>query len=586
MLRKEAEALRDAAAEKTRQRMERDRNRASSTIAPLLAHLEEHLFDPELRYERMREIFHIRDNNRATLFRHDVGLTPAAYIRDCRFEVACRLLRDTELDVARIGSLVGYDGPNVFGAAFRRWAGMTPATYRRTERTSGAATQEGRADLPDLSPAAWRRFVEGELEKSEADRLLRFLLDLYPDSRRHLVRELLRQVHSESEGDDEKTLLVPSLRSMFARDDIERMQAEVLWEDMHRLPWSEQRDLVRHHQRFSTAALVDFLLEKSREEGRRERVRGVEIARLALEAASAQEGVGNADGTSSLKAVAWAWLGNAKRLALDFAGADQAFEAARRLLPKDAPGVQGELLVLQATLCRWQRRFQEALELADRGLPLLRENGRHELLARGLLLRGIVRRELGDLPAAVADNEAALALLDLDRDRALILTARFNLSRCLVELSSPVAEQAVTEVRALAEEMPDLASATLSVEWLEGLLAASQGQWERAQRRLEEAKDRLLESKREAAAAVLNLDLAWVYLRCGDRIAARRLVEEALPMFESLAFCDEQLAATILRDDAREIAERLQEMMALGVTSRSLQALRAVACRVADASWS
>lgn len=584
MLRTEAEAERDAAAVKTRQRIARDLRRASKVIAPLLEYIEARLFDPELRYERMREDCAIRDNNRSTLFRQEVGLTPAAYIRDCRFEVACRLLRDTDLDVARIGDLVGYRGPNVFGAAFRRWAGMTPASYRRQERRAAPAATVQRPDLPDLSPAAWRRFVEGELEEADADLLLRFLLDLYPTSRRRLVRELLRQVQIEQSAPaaGEATTLVPSLRSLFARDDIEHLMAEVVWEDIRDRPWPEQCDLVRHHLRFTTRALFQHLGERSREEGRRDRGRGIAIARLALEAASALEGAGDDAGTGPLKALAWAWLGNAKRLALDFVGADKAFSAARRRLPEDRPAESGEILSMQATLRRWQRRFEDALELASAAIPLLQASGQSEQLARTYLLRGIVNRELGDFEAAVADNELALTLVDADRLQALRLTAHFNLTRVLVDSGSPRAEQAISTLRRVAQETPR-AQELGSVDWLEGLFAASRERWGAAMEHLEAARRDLESRGRSELLAVLSLDLAQVALRRGERQEARTSVERALPVFQALAVREEYLAFAMIHEDAREIVERLQEILETGgLTTRALQALQRTANHLAD----
>jgi AraC-like DNA-binding protein len=47
-----------------------------------------------------------------------------------RKELACRLLRDTDLNVGQVAAIAGYSDPSAFGRAFRRWTGDTPAQWR------------------------------------------------------------------------------------------------------------------------------------------------------------------------------------------------------------------------------------------------------------------------------------------------------------------------------------------------------------------------------------------------------------------------------------------------------------------------
>lgn len=107
----------------------------------------------------------------------------------------------------------------------------------------------------------------------------------------------------------------------------------IVWKEIRARPWAEQVDVVRHHLRFSTRAFLYLLGEKSCEEGRKDPQAGIRIARLALEYAAAFEGEAE-DGYGVWRAVAWTWIGNAKRLALDTVGAENAFSTAKRLLPE------------------------------------------------------------------------------------------------------------------------------------------------------------------------------------------------------------------------------------------------------------
>lgn len=65
------------------------------------------------------------------VFRDAVGLSPIAYLRARRMEIACQLLRETDLKVAEIAGRVGYTEPGFFWSTFRRLIGQTPSNYRK-----------------------------------------------------------------------------------------------------------------------------------------------------------------------------------------------------------------------------------------------------------------------------------------------------------------------------------------------------------------------------------------------------------------------------------------------------------------------
>ncbi len=95
-----------------------------------------------------------------------------------------------------------------------------------------------------------------------------------------------------------------------------------VWPRLSGLPYESQRLVVQQYV-FTSPELFDLLREKSRQEGRRDRQRGIELAELALlsldvSAAALGERI------HELRALGRAWLGNAKRLALDFPGAEEA----------------------------------------------------------------------------------------------------------------------------------------------------------------------------------------------------------------------------------------------------------------------
>lgn len=62
------------------------------------------------------------------------GLTYSDVVDGTRYEIAASLLRDTRLDIARVGAMLGYRDPSSFSRAFLRWTGCAPRTFRTRER--------------------------------------------------------------------------------------------------------------------------------------------------------------------------------------------------------------------------------------------------------------------------------------------------------------------------------------------------------------------------------------------------------------------------------------------------------------------
>ena len=68
----------------------------------------------------------------------DLGLTYARLRDEVRLETACRLLDESEVNVAQAALALGYSDPAHFTRAFTRWTGSTPRAYRRRIASNGA----------------------------------------------------------------------------------------------------------------------------------------------------------------------------------------------------------------------------------------------------------------------------------------------------------------------------------------------------------------------------------------------------------------------------------------------------------------
>jgi len=68
------------------------------------------------------------------LFRVATGMPVFAWLREQRFQLACRLLAESGLDIQQIADHVGYGSAGNFTTMFRERLGVTPRDYRQAQR--------------------------------------------------------------------------------------------------------------------------------------------------------------------------------------------------------------------------------------------------------------------------------------------------------------------------------------------------------------------------------------------------------------------------------------------------------------------
>jgi PAS domain S-box-containing protein len=68
----------------------------------------------------------------ARRFREHMSLSPGEFLAQLRVSRACKLLKETPLNVNEVAMDCGYESPAAFTRAFRRQMKMTPSAFRRT----------------------------------------------------------------------------------------------------------------------------------------------------------------------------------------------------------------------------------------------------------------------------------------------------------------------------------------------------------------------------------------------------------------------------------------------------------------------
>ncbi|HEV2844133.1 MAG TPA: hypothetical protein VG477_04740, partial [Thermoanaerobaculia bacterium] len=213
-----------------------------------------------------------------------------------------------------------------------------------------------------LAPAGEERWIEDHLRSGcghcqrEVDAIL--LRALPPASR-----------PEDSPGEEEVwRRLVGLVERRLAEVAAERTDAPALVAELLGHPPADQPAVIRASARFRNVAVCELLIERSFEEGFRDSSRSVAIAELALLIADhLEEDRYGHSVVLDFRARAWAFLGNARRIAFDLAGAEEALAQAERCLEGGSadPLEEARILDLRASLLGDQGRFEQAAELLD-----------------------------------------------------------------------------------------------------------------------------------------------------------------------------------------------------------------------------
>lgn len=316
--------------------------------------------------------------------------------------------------------------------------------------------------------------------------------------------------------------------------EIERAVAPELVAGLLAHPRLDRFAVLRGLSDLHTLAVCERLVEQCYEAGWTDPARALELAELAVEVSDClpveRYGVSV---VQDLKARAWAYLGNARRLGGDLAGADQALSHAESLADDGSadPLEEARILELRAALLADQGWLEEAAEMLDLAVEIYSEVKDPHRSGRSMIGRGIVQGNAGRPERAIALIEAGLRLLESPRDRYLPRVAAYHLAWFLSDAGrADEAEEALAALRRAAVAAPEPWTG-FRLTWLEGRIAASAGRFSEAETALREARRRFLERDLGYDASLVTLDLASLYLRQGRSEEVQRLADEMFPLF-------------------------------------------------------
>jgi tetratricopeptide (TPR) repeat protein len=290
------------------------------------------------------------------------------------------------------------------------------------------------------------------------------------------------------------------------------------------------------------------------------------LARLAAEGCTAAE-AGSGPRLADLLAQSWRQYGNALRVAGRLREAREAMANAHHFREQGTgdPKLHACLLEQTTSLRIFERRFEEAVDLAEEAGRIYRELDDRSSLARTMVHRAIALIYAIDVETAVRLLNRALPWIDAGHDPHLLLAACHNLVRCYIDLGQP--EQALSIYRDLRDLYRDLHDPliVLRADWQQGQLLRDLGHLRAAETALLQARQGFAERDLFYEAAVISLDLAGIYVRLGAAPELERTVTETVPIFRALGVDREALAALIrLRSLAGHEKRALELIQGLG----------------------
>lgn len=331
----------------------------------------------------------------------------------------------------------------------------------------------------------------------------------------------------------------------------ERAVAGRRFSELLALPPRERAERLRREpDRYTGSTLAELLLEEARSCLPRRPRDAYSVAGLAR--AVLQHGAA-VPYTAELYGRALAHQANALRVQGELRRAGELFEPARFLLKSQGGGsrlTRAEIDSLEGSLCRAQRRFDEAITLLSRAVMGYALEGERLRAAGALVSLGTVYRELGELERAIETTLQACESLERGEPSVVQLFARHNLVNMLVEAGKPrEARDLLDQSAPLYERFADRLT-RLRRRWVEGHIARAEEDLATAESLYATVRDRFLAEGMAYDAALASLDLALLYATQGRTAELKRLAEEIVPVFESQDVHREAATALILFRDA------------------------------------
>jgi AraC-like DNA-binding protein len=467
-----------------------------------LLHIGNNLMNPNLDVNAARNAARLMSSSMYAIeFSRIVGMNPAVYIEHQRMELARRLLQHTQASVACIAFAVGYENANYFSNRYLKFVGHRPTIEPKADSQSAARLLANLGRLVQPNPLT------------------------------------TCQTSESTPGVDQKP------------DGI--MSVKHLWNSISSLDEEQAFAYILENIHSSDISHFNFLLEKSKLEGRKSRKRGEVLAGIALDMLRAIE-LSKRSEFIDEKIRGYINLGNARRLIFDLIGSREAFRVVDDLMPTRS--TRG-LLFLEATFFKalllwWERDVDSALGLIEEIIPDLKAHASCELLTRALQLSGMLYDCKGSAEKALRMFEEAVKSTEGVIDPYVCLSAHYHLSFMYAKLShGKRASELFEKVLSLHSDAAT-GDSEYQIVLLKAAILRANGELRAAEIAFLEAREGFRSLGADIYVALIALELALLYLELKEPSQAFSMATSAISCVSQYSAHKEAIAALAILEEA------------------------------------
>lgn len=307
----------------------------------------------------------------------------------------------------------------------------------------------------------------------------------------------------------------------------------------------ERRELIaRNSPRFHTWGVYERLIAESWNQTFASPQQAESLAFLGLRLSEHLDTSYGKTAIEDLRARAWAYIGNARRVRSDLAGAGEAFRHASTHL-RQGTGDPVELalfLDLAASLLRAQRHFRLAMRLLRRAFTIYLSVGDRHRAGRMLICMDLVHARAGTTEQGIPLLYEAIKLIDPAQEPLLLLCVWHNLADDLTEVGRFMEAQKV-----FLESRKHFRSVPVGIrnrrKWLEGRITVGLGREQEGEAHLLAARQGFVDEDAAYDVALVSFDLSALYARQGRAQELKQIAAEMVPFFSSRQIHQEAAAA-------------------------------------------
>jgi tetratricopeptide (TPR) repeat protein len=347
----------------------------------------------------------------------------------------------------------------------------------------------------------------------------------------------------------------------------ERSHAAALLDDLLAYEPTKRTLFLGNSTRFQTWGVYELALERSWQVRTSDSRLSEELAKLAIELSAHLDLTRySIELIEDLRARAWSYVANLRRMASDLKGSEMAFQVCYKHLMRGTrePLERAIFLDLKSSLRRAQRRFDESSRLLNRAISIFVRQGDKHRAGKSLVALSVLYNTAGHPDQAIEVLQDALTLIDPLQDERLLMLTWHNLIFYHASLGRFIEAQGLyRQARGLYAkyEASDFGNRRL---WLKGIIERGLGQTESAEALLLAARKGFMEKDIPYEAAMVSLELATLYAEQERTAELKQLATEMLPIFTSRRIHREAMAALIMLKQAVE-TERLTVDLAVKV---------------------